>query len=285
MKIIVPKLLKPAAAGAGSPKFNNDKLVWLIPADEFVENGFPATDDKGVRLLGNMSLKPGAFAIPMYATASSKDYSAEAQGEDDAENFKLSFKANHPGDEIEATEFAVNYLGEGFVVVFDKCKANGTRKVLGSDCHPLKLKPGFKGNKDKTGFEFSFEQTTGSRSMHYEYAGSLITEESLVPSQASTAIEFLEGNVNLVKINVGTAASVAAITTVEKNTGDIVTLLGQDIDSAKAATLSSANIATATGVVVLLKDGVAWKSLEGSTISFSVFKTNTHTFLQETYRT
>ena len=196
-----------------------------------------------------------------------------------------NFKANHPGDEIEATEFAVNYLGEGFVVVFDKCKANGTRKVLGSDCHPLKLKPGFKGNKDKTGFEFSFEQTTGSRSMHFEYAGSLITEESLAPSQASTAIKFLEGNVNLVKINVGTAASVAAITTVEKNTGDIVTLLGQDTDSAKAATLSSANIATATGVVVLLKDGVAWKSLSGSTISFRVFKTNTHTFLQETYRT
>lgn len=285
MDIKVNKLLKPAAAGAGSPKFNNDKLVWLIPADEFVENGFPATDDKGVRLLGNMSLKPGAFAIPMYATASSKDYSAEAQGEDDAENFKLSFKANHPGDEIEATEFATNYLGQGFVVVFDKCKANGTRKVLGSDCHPLKLKPNFKGNKDKTGFEFSFEQSTGSRSMHFEYTGSLITEESLIPEQASTAIQFLEEHVNLVKIKAGTAASVAAITTVQKNTADIVTLLGQDIDPAKAATLSSSNIATATGIVVLLKYGSDWRSLKDSTISFRVFHTDTHIFLQETYRT
>lgn len=285
MKIIVPKLLKPAAAGAGSPKFNNDKLVWLIPADEFVENGFPATDDKGVRLLGNMTLKPGAFAIPMYATASSKDYSAEAQGEDDAENFKLSFKANHPGDEIEATEFAVNYLGEGFVVVFDKCKANGTRKVLGSDCHPLKLKPGFKGNKDKTGFEFSFEQTTGSRSMHFEYAGSLITEESLTPEQASTAIQFLEENVNVVKIQEGTASSVAEISTVEKQAGDILTLVGQDSDATKAATLSSDSLATASGVVVLLKDGVAWKSLEGSTISFRVFKDSSNIFLIETTRT
>lgn len=285
MKIIVPKLLKPAAAGAGSPKFNNDKLVWLIPADEFVENGFPATDDKGVRLLGNMSLKPGAFAIPMYATASSKDYSAEAQGEDDAENFKLSFKANHPGDEIEATEFAVNYLGEGFVVVFDKCKANGTRKVLGSDCHPLKLKPGFKGNNDKTGFEFSFEQTTGSRSMHFEYAGSLITEESLTPEQASTAIQFLEENVNVVKIQEGTASSVAEISTVEKQAGDILTLVGQDSDATKAATLSSDSLATASGVVVLLKDGVAWKSLEGSTISFRVFKDSSNIFLIETTRT
>ena len=285
MDIKVNKLLKPAAAGAGSPKFNNDKLVWLIPADAFAENGFPATDDKGVRLLGNMSLKPGAFAIPMYATASSKDYSAEAQGEDDAENFKLSFKANHPGDEIEATEFAVNYLGEGFVVVFDKCKANGTRKVLGSDCHPLKLKPGFKGNKDKTGFEFSFEQTTGSRSMHFEYAGSLITEESLTPEQASTALEFLEENVNVVKIQEGTASSVAEISTVEKQAGDILTLVGQDSDATKAATLSSDSLATASGVVVLLKDGVAWKSLEGSTISFRVFKDSSNIFLIETTRT
>ena len=283
MDIKVNKLLKPATAGAGAPKFNNDKLVWLIPAA--LVDVFPDTDDKGVRLQGNIVLQNNAFAIPMYATGSTKDYAADVQGEDDAENFKLTFKANHPGDEVQATEFAVNYLGEGFIIVFDKCKSNGTRKLLGSDCHPLKLKPGFKGNKDKTGFEFSFEQTTGSRSMHFEYAGSVITEESLAPSQASTALEFLEENVNLVKINVGTTSSVAAITTVEKNTGDIVTLLGQDSDATKAATLSSANIATATGVVVLLKDGVAWKSLEGSTISFSVFKTNTHTFLQETYRT
>ena len=283
MDIKVNKLLKPATAGAGAPKFNNDKLVWLIPAA--LVDVFPDTDDKGVRLQGNIVLQNNAFAIPMYATGSTKDYAADVQGEDDAENFKLTFKANHPGDEIEATEFSVNYLGEGFVIVFDKCKSNGTRKVLGSDCHPLKLKPGFKGNKDKTGFEFSFEQSTGSRSMHFEYAGSVITEESLAPSQASTALKFLEENVNLVKINVGTTSSVAAITTVEKNTGDIVTLLGQDSDATKAATLSSANIATATGVVVLLKDGVAWKSLADSTISFMVFKTNTHTFLQETYRT
>ena len=283
MDIKVNKLLKPATAGAGAPKFNNDKLVWLIPAA--LVDVFPDTDDKGVRLQGNIVLQNNAFAIPMYATGSTKDYAADVQGEEDAENFKLTFKANHPGDEIEASEFAVNYLGRGFVIVFDKCKSNGTRKMLGSDCYPLKLKPGFKGNKDKTGFEFSFEQSTGSRSMHFEYAGSVITEESLAPSQASTAIKFLEENVNLVKINVGTVASVAAITTVGKNTGDIVTLLGQDTDAAKAATLSSANIATATGVVVLLKDGVAWKSLADSTISFMVFKTNTHTFLQETYRT
>ena len=283
MDIKVNKLLKPATAGAGAPKFNNDKLVWLIPAA--LVDVFPDTDDKGVRLQGNIVLQNNAFAIPMYATGSTKDYAADVQGEDDAENFKLTFKANHPGDEIEATEFSVNYLGEGFIIVFDKCKSNGTRKLLGSDCHPLKLKPGFKGNKDKTGFEFSFEQSTGSRSMHFEYAGSVITEESLAPSQASTALKFLEENVNLVKINVGTTSSVAAITTVGKNTGDIVTLLGQDSDATKAATLSSANIATATGVVVLLKDGVAWKSLADSTISFMVFKTNTHTFLQETYRT
>lgn len=283
MDIKVNKLLKPATAGAGAPKFNNDKLVWLIPAD--LIDVFPDADDKGVRLQGNIVLQNNAFAIPMYATGSTKDYAADVQGEEDAENFKLTFKANHPGDEIEASEFAVNYLGRGFVIVFDKCKSNGTRKLLGSDCHPLKLKPGFKGNKDKTGFEFSFEQSTGSRSMHFEYAGSIITEESLAPSQASTALEFLEENVNLVKINVGTASSVAAITTVEKNTGDIVTLLGQDSDATKAATLSSSDIATATGVVVLLKDGVAWKSLADSTISFMVFKTNTHTFLQETYRT
>ena len=32
MDIKVNKLLKPATAGAGAPKFNNDRLVWLIPA-------------------------------------------------------------------------------------------------------------------------------------------------------------------------------------------------------------------------------------------------------------
>jgi hypothetical protein len=37
--------------------------------------------------------------------------------------------------------------------------------------------------------------------MHFEYAGSIVTEESLAPSQASIALEFLEENVNLVKFN------------------------------------------------------------------------------------
>lgn len=278
---IIGKLEKPKA-GAGAPNFTTDRPLHAIPVDFLEDNGFPTVDEKGVRTTGDFVFKPGCYPIPCYLTSSTKDYSVETTGDQDAERFKLKVLGNYPGDDTDATEFSVNNLGRGFILVAGKCET-GKAKIIGDICFPLYLKPAFKANKDKTGFEFTWEQSEGSKNMHREYSGTLPTETNQAPVQSSTAVQFLLANVNSVKITVGTAATVMAITTVTKPSGQNVTIIGQDTDQAKAATLSNSSVFTGD-VIVLLKDGIAWKSLAGSSISFKVFKDASKTYLFEISR-
>lgn len=275
--------LKTPKAGAGAPNFTTDRPLHVIPVDYLEDNGFPTVDENGVRTTSDFIFKAGMYPIPCYLTSSTKDYSAEVSGDQDAELFKLKVLGNYPGDDTDATEFSVNNLGRPFILVSGNCEAGKPKKIIGDICNPLYMKPAFKANKDKTGFEFTWEQSTGSRSLHREYLGSLPTETSVTPQMASTAIQFLSSNPSSVRITVGTAASTAAITSVTKAHGQIVTLIGQDTDQTKAATLSSSTVFTGD-VIVLLKDGIAWKSLAGSAVSFKVFKDSTKTYLLETSR-
>lgn len=274
--------LKTPKAGAGAPNFTTDRPLHAIPVDYLEDNGFPTVDENGVRTTSDFVFKTGMYPIPCYLTSSTKDYSAEVSGDQDAERWKLKVMGNYPGDDTDATEFSVNYLGRPFILVAGKCDG-GRAKIIGDICNPLYLKPAFKANKDKTGFEFTWEQSEGSRYLHREYSGTLPTETTVTPQVASTAIQFLSTNPTSVRITVGTAATTAAITSVTKAHGQIVTLVGQDTDQTKAATLNSSTAFTGD-VIVLLKDGIAWKSLSGSAISFRIFKDGSKTYLTETSR-
>lgn len=281
MAIDIPKKLV-KKTGAGAPNFTTERPLYPIPLEALTENGYPTVDEKGVRTTGNFVFKAGQYPDELYLTSSTKDYSVETTGEQDAERFKLKVMGMHPGDSTEATEYAVNNLGKPFILVAGKCDG-GKTKIIGDICNPLYLKPTFKANKDKTGFEFTWEQSEGSRFMHREYEGTLPTIDSLTPVQSSVALQFLVENPNVVKIAVGSAATVAAVTSVTKAAGQIVTLVGQDTDAAKAATLSSATVFTG-GILVILAGGVDWKSISGSTISFRIVKDGTKTYLIETSR-
>lgn len=283
---VIGSLKNRPKAGSGAPSFNNDRPVHIIYVDDLEPNGYPQTDEKGVRTISDFVFKPGKYADKAYFTGSSKDYTADVDGDADAERFKLKVVANRPGDETEATEYAVNNLGRPFILVAGKCEMGAKSKIIGDICAPLYLKPSFQANNDKTGFVFTYEQSSGSRNMHRDYSGTLPTEDNLRPTQAATAIQFLSTNVNSVSIAVGTAASTAKVTSVTKGIGEIVTLVGQDLDPSKAATLAStlpAEVATES-VIVLLKNGVAWTSVSGATISFRIHKDATKTYLIETSR-
>lgn len=280
---IVKGNLNTPKAGAGAPNFTNARPLYAIPQEYLEENGFPAVDELGVRTLGDFNFKEGGFALKLYLTSSTKDYSVETTGDQDAERFKLKVVGNYPGDETEATEFAVNNLGKPFILVAGKCETGGKSKIIGDICNPLYLSPTFTANKDKTGFIFTWEQSEGSRYMHREYSGVLPTEDSLTPVLAATAVQFLEANPNAVKIAQGSAASVIAVTSVTKASGQTVTLIGQDTVVANAGTLSNGD--AADPIVVLLAGGTPWVSVSGSTISFRVFKDGSKTYLFETART
>ncbi|PIE50754.1 MAG: hypothetical protein CSA38_01955 [Flavobacteriales bacterium] len=275
------KLDRPKS-GAGAPSFTTDRPLFAIPVDAFAENGFPKADENGVRTTTNVVLKDGCFAIPMYYTSGTKDYSVENTGEQDAERFMLKVVASHPGDSTEATEFMVNNQGKGFVLFAgNKCGDTGM-KMIGDICNPLYLKPSFKANKDKTGFEVSFEQSTGSRYMHKVYYGDLPLEEDVMPEYAPAAIKFLNTEHNVVKVAEGTSATTVKVTALNYKHNDIVTLVGKDLDESTAGTLSDS---TGNSTIrVMLDKGIEWKSLKDSTISFRVFEGKTNTYLIETAR-
>lgn len=281
MAIDIPKKLV-KKTGTGAPTFTTERPLFAIPLERLTENGYPTVDENGVRTTGNFVFLNGQSPDELYLTSSTKDYTVETTGEQDAERFKLKVMGNHPGDSTEATEYAVNNLGKPFILVAGKCDG-GKTKIIGDICNPLYLKPTFKANKDKTGFEFTWEQSEGSRFMHREYEGTLPTLDSLTPVQAPTALQFLVENPNVVKIAVGTAATIAAVTSVTKAAGQIVTLVGQDTDATKAATLSTATVFTGN-IIVILAGGLDWKSISGSTISFRIAKDGTKTYLIETSR-
>lgn len=282
MTLVIGKLNTPKA-GSGAPNFTSDRPLKIIPVKYLESNGFPTVDENGVVMTSDFVFKSGMYPIEGYLTSSSKDYSVETTGDQDAERFKLKVMGNYPGDDTDATEFSVNNLGKPFILIAGKCDGSGRAKVIGDICNPLYLKPAFKANKDKTGFEFTWEQSEGSRYMHREYGGTLPTETSVTPEMGSTEIQFLLANPSSVRITVGTTATAAAIIFVTKTSGQIVTLIGQDTDQTKAATLNSSTAFTGN-VIVLLKDGIAWKSLSGSSISFRIFKDATKTYLVETSR-
>lgn len=275
--------LKKAKPGSGAASFTSDRPIYAIPVDMIEEGGYPATDDKKVRMLESFVLKPGAVPYECNLTSSTKDYTVEVEGEQDAEAFKKKVVANYPGDETEATEFAVNNLGKGFILVAGKCKAGLASKVIGDLCFPLFLKPTFQANNTKTGFVFTWEQTQGDEHMHRDYFGTLPTDATVTREYASNAVQLLLAEHNVVTIAVGSVATDIEFTTVTKKADTIVTILGQDLDAAKAGTIKS-SVDFAGNVVVLLKDGVSWKSLSGSSISFKVFKTDAKTILLETNR-
>lgn len=275
--------LNKAKAGAGAPNFTNDRPLYAIPVDHFLNDTFPTVDEKGVQITSNILPKPGCYAIPMFYTSSTKDYTVEISGEQDAERFLLKVVASYPGDSVDATEFMVNNMGKGFVLISGKCDS-GEKKVIGDICNPLYLKPAFKANKDKTGFDVTFEQSEGSRYMHRVYNGPIPVEGTITTTKAPEAIQFLVTEHNVVNVQVGTAATAIAVTSVTKPSGQIVTLVGQDTDALKVGTLSTSAAFTGTNLV-LLKDGVDWKSFAGSTISFRVFRDGTKVWLIETSRT
>lgn len=275
--------LKTPKSGAGAPNFTSDRPLFAIPVNYLESTGFPTVDENGVRTTSDFIFKAGYYPIPCYLTSSTKDYSAEVSGDQDAERFKLKVMGNYPGDDTDATEFSVNNLGRGFILVAGNCESSKPAKIIGDICNPLYLKPTFKANKDKTGFEFTWEQSEGSRNLHREYTGTLPTETNQAPTQAPTAVQFLLANVNSVKVAVGSAATVLAVTLVTKTAGQIVTIIGQDTVTANAATLSSSTVFTGD-VIILLKDGISWKSLAGSSISFKIFKDAAKTYLVEVSR-
>ena len=258
------KLDKPAA-GAGAPN-TGSRFAYLAAVKDLVS--FPDTDDNNVLLTGQPVFKEGKGLVPVYITTSSREYSYESAGDQDARSHKVKFVGAHPGTEIEALEFAQNNLDEEFIIFIPGCQSSDPVKVLGRPCAPLIFRSNHKSSKDGSKFEFTFEQETGSKYIYMVYNGPLNTAmaayETVNFSAGLTALSAIQKVANTEEAETLTVTSLANIDVPQ------VTFIGQSNDPATAGMIVED---TTTPILILLKNGTPWKALDGSTINFEVFRT------------
>ncbi|WP_332030350.1 hypothetical protein [Kaistella sp.] len=160
------RLDKRKGSGAASIRSRYAYLIHLPDIDYF-----PETNEKGVRLEGDIVLKDGRTMIPVYLTNPSQEYSYDTQGADDEKTFRVKFTGTHPGTELEALEFSKNLIEESFLILIPSCDKNTPGKLLGQIENPMIFTSTHKAAKDGDKFTFSFEQRIGSEFIYFSYGG------------------------------------------------------------------------------------------------------------------
>lgn len=266
-------VLKPTgkSAGAAAPK---DPNVTIIAVKDI--QTWPIRDSKGVLIVGSFILKPGAKAISVYMTSSKIKAPYESDGDEDSISVKHKFEGEHPGNELEINEFVSNWMGEPCIIIHGSCSDN-YRKVAGTKCAPLQLKPAGQDDNDGRKHMLVFEQFAKTAWLPGHFTGTIPTSDPFVVPLV-TAVAVNAGNGNQYKLPSLAVTASIAFSEVTLNHGDVISLIGGG--GANPATL-------ATGVTdkkAILKDGTTWVGLENAVINLQVFQNGALTFLVELSR-
>lgn len=265
---------KPTTVGAGAPTAKKAEVTVIYASDIL---SFPERDQNGVRLIGNIVLKPDAKMHTVYASPTSQKATFEIEGDEDQEGIKKVFEGMYPGDEIEAAEFVQNGLGEGFVIIYGAGCGKNKGKVLGSPCNTMRLRGGFEDSKDGTKYNLKFEQLIRDKYVPGVYQGTYQFAENHVSADASLDLTKANGSVYQLPSLEATASITAS--SIDLDHDAIVSLIGGG--GSDPATLSSG---VQGDVTVLLKDDTQWLGLKDSIINLAVFKAGATTYLREVSR-
>ena len=271
---IATNVAKPVgtSAGAAAPK---DPNVAIIAVDDI--QTWPQRDDKGVLVSGNIVMKAGKTPTLVYMTASKIKAPVESDGDEDSISLKHKFEGEHPGNSLEIAEFVQNWLGKPCIIVHGSC-SDSYRKIAGTKCAPLQLKPSSQDDNDGRKQMLVFEQFAKTGSVPAHYTGVVPTADPFaVVSTTAVALSPTNGYVYQLPSLAVTAAVTIATSTLEH--GDVVTLIGGG--GVAPATLASG----VTDKAALLSAGSTWTGLAGATINLKVFKAGAVTLFIEQSRT
>lgn len=263
----VPK----SSSGAAAPKDPN--VTFIATKDILV---WPQRDSKKVLMVGSFTLKPNPKMASVYLTSSKTKAAYESDGDEDAVSIKSKFEGEHPGDQLAINEFIANWLGEPCIIIHGSCQ-DEFRKVVGTKCAPVQLKPSGQDDNDARKHMLVFEQFAKTEWLPGHYLGELPT---ITPYAVPLVTAIAVNSTNGAQYKLPSLAVTATITFSELslNHGDIITLIGGG--GAGPATL-------ATGVTdkkAILKDGTNWVALENAVINLQVFNNGAITYLVELSR-
>lgn len=269
--IDVPKDNNAISPGASIAK---DPNIALIRVDDILT--YPVRNSKGVLMEGNFTLKPGAQVAKVYVTPSKMTPSVENEGDEDSISLKHMFEGMHPGDALEINEFIQNNISKNLILVYGTCRDN-VKKVYGSKCAPMQLRPSFVADNDQTNHTLTFEQFKKTQQVPGFYTGNL--PEGDPTAVADENITFSKANGYQYKLAQDTLGTELVPTVTDLETGDFVSIIG----TGGSDPYVLANPATGS-VVVVLKDDVSWVALDGAVIDLEVVQADTTTYLIERKR-
>lgn len=267
----IPVNIVKKGSGAAAPK---DPNVTFIATKDILT--WPARDSKEVLMVGNFVLKPNPKMVSVYLTPSKTKAGYESDGDEDAISIKPKFEGEHPGDELEINEFIAAWMGEPCIIISGSCQ-DPFRKVTGTKCAPVQLKPAGQDDNDARKHMLVFEAFAKTKWLPGHYRGDIPTITPFaVPLVTAVAVNSANGY--LYKLPSLAVTASIAFTELTLNHGDIITLIGGGgVDPATLAT-------GVTDKKAILKDGTNWVALENAVINLQVFKNGALTFLVELSR-
>lgn len=154
MAYVKKSIVKPlgGSPGAAAPKEPN---VTIVAVDDI--QTWPSRDDKNVNMVGNFVMKTGAKMYQVYMTPSKIKAGFESDGDEDSVTFKQKFEGEHPGNSLDIAEFVQNWTGTNCIVIYGSCQ-DSFKKVIGTKCAPVQLKPSLKDDNDSRTHMLVFEQ-------------------------------------------------------------------------------------------------------------------------------
>lgn len=270
--MIIQKIKKTASGSAAA----KDPNVTIVAVKDILS--WPARNSKKVLMAGAFTLAPNAKIAEIYLTSSKTKAPYESDGDEDAISIKQKFEGEHPGSELEINEFIADWLGEPCIIIHGSCQ-DAFRKVVGTKCAPVQLKPSGQDDNDARKHMLVFEQFAKTEWLPGHYLGQLPSVEPATVANVETIV--LDKDVNKVYQLPSLAVTKAiTITGVSAVHGDVFTLIGGG--GVAPATLS--NLFEMTNGIMLI-GGTNWIALAGATISLRVIHSGSIWIFEETSRT
>lgn len=159
-------------------------LIIIIDVEDVASE--PTREVGNCNVTGNVTLKTGAKAISIYATASTIQLTEELSGDPDAEGIKTGLVFEHPGNSVAIKNFLEVFKNRGVIAIVQECdgSAAGRPQILGRVCNPLRLSLETKMDGEATKRTLTWKQALPDKFLAGEYSG----EMPEIAEDASTAV-------------------------------------------------------------------------------------------------
>lgn len=265
------KVYNKTSSASAAPKEPN---VTIIAVKSILN--WPARDSKKVKMNGNFTFTTNPKIASLYLTSSKSSAPYENTGEEDSMSVKHKFEGEHPGNDLQINEFIAEWLNEPCIVIHGSCQ-DAFRKVVGTKCAPVQLKPTGQDNNDGRKHMLVFEQFASTEWLPGHFTGTVdFNTPTAVADAGAITINEAGGAVYQLPSHAVTEAIVFDIITADA--GTMITLIGGG--GVGPATLST-GVADKSAILV---NGTDWVALDGAIIHLEVFKAGATTFLIEKSR-